>query len=141
MKQVYIPYYEWEDWKIGMWNKLAKDKEPEMLIKAINFTGNHIKYGEAMAKVIISWPRTMLNSLSNVSINRKAFLGHCACTYEFGCPEYITRMAWRELNNNQRYEADKVAQLNINKWVYEYKKSNRGIHKTMGRQMLFEWNT
>lgn len=141
MKQQYVPYYEWEDWINGMWRKLKKEDEKEMLIKAVEFTGDHIIYGSAMRKVITAWPRTMLNSMTNVSINRRAFLGHCACTFEFDCPEYITRMAWKRLTDNQRYLADKVAQETINKWVSDYESKNRGIYTDVGEQMLFGWDT
>ena len=116
IKQIYVPYTEWEDWINGMWRKLPKEEESAMLKLAIAFTGDHIKYGAAMRDVIHAWPRTMLNSLTNTSINQRAFLGHCACTYAFSCPEYITRMAWKELTNAQRFEADRVAQETINHW-------------------------
>jgi len=141
MKRIYIPYTEWEDWHNGMWNKLDKEEEPHMLLKAIRFTSDYIKYGHSMAKVIISWPNTMLNSLTNKNINRRAFLGHCACSYEFNCPEYITRAAWKELTNHQRYLADLVAQKTINNWIYEYKRKNIGLHKNMGKQLLLQWDS
>jgi len=133
MIQEYVPYWEWEDWLNGMWRKLPKDHEGEWINKAVEFTGDHIRYGSAMKEVVNEWPRTMLNSLTNVSINRRAFLGHCACSYKFDCPEYITRMAWKLLNDKQRYLADKVAQETIN----EYERVYRGLHKNVGEPMLF----
>ena len=135
MIQQYVPYLEWEDWLNGMWRKV--DDEPEWICKAVEFTGDHVRYGTAMVEVSEAWPRTMLNSLTNVSINRRAFLGHCACSYAINCPEYITRMAWKQLNDKQRYLADKVAQETINKWVAIYENENRGVHQNMGEQMLF----
>jgi len=133
MIQQYVPYWEWEDWKNGMWRKLPKDEETEMLEKAVEFTGDHIKYGKAMRVVVKEWPRTMLNSLTNKGINRRAFLGHCACSLEFKCPEYITRMAWKRLTDMQRYMADKVAQQVID----EYEAENKRIHSNMGEPLLF----
>src|SRR6478735_2903390 len=97
MKQVYIPYWDWEDFKNGMWRKLPKDQEPESVKKAIEFTGDHELYGMAMQFVITDWPKTMLNSLTNPSINNRALLGHCAVCWAIQIPEYITRMAWKEL--------------------------------------------
>lgn len=124
IKQVYIPYWEWEDWKSGMWRKLKPEDENESLQRAIEFTGDCIKYGNAMHDVINAWPRTMLNSLTNPSINKRAFLGHCAVQFSIGVPEYITRMAWRELTDQQRFEADAVAQRTIDHWLYEYATKN-----------------
>jgi hypothetical protein len=107
-----------------------------MLVKAIEFTGNHVRYGNAMKKVIVAWPRTMLNTITNLNVNRRAFLGHCACQFAIGCPEYITRQAWHELTNNQRYLADHVAQQTIDKWCAEYERKNRVVYSDMAEQML-----
>lgn len=139
MIQKYTPYTEWEDWINGMWRKLPVDEENEYIEKAILFTGNHLLYGAWMKVVINVWPCTMLNSMTNVSINRRAFLGHCACSLAFDCPEYITRIAWHRLTEDQRMLADRVAQEIINKWVREYEEKNRKLRSDMGTQMLFEW--
>lgn len=141
IEQIYIPYWKWEDWYNGMWRKLTKENEQIYLKKAIEFTGDHLKYGKAMNVVINKWNNTMVNSLTNPGINKRAFLGHCACCYETKCPEYITRMAWKHLTEKQRYLADKVAQQTIDKWLVNYAEKNRTVHKNMGKQMLFEWNT
>lgn len=128
IKQVFVPYWEWEDYKNGMWRKLPKSQESEMLNKAIQFTGDWTRYGEAMGRVVKEWGRTMLNSLTNSSINKRAFLGHCACSLDFNCPEYITRMAWKELNDNQRLEADKVAQETIDNYLCELRLKSTSRH-------------
>ncbi len=134
MKQIYVPYWEWEDWKNGMWRKLPKSEEPAMLKTAIEFTGDWKRYGAAMSEVIVVWPRTMLNTLTNVSVNRRAFLGHCAAQYKINCPEYITRQAWGLLTEQQRREADAVAEKNIK----QYERKHIQIHTAMGKQMLLE---
>lgn len=141
MKQIYIPYWEWEDFNNGMWRSVDKLEEIELLDLAIEFTGDWNKYGNAMSEVIANWPRTMLNSLSNKSINRKAFLGHCAVQYKINCPEYITRKAWGLLTNEQRFNADLIAEKNIKHYECEFQRKNRGLYKNMGEQMLLQWAT
>lgn len=133
MKQQYTPYWEWEDWINGMWRKVSKEEEEALLTVAVEFAGDHIKYGNAMKEVVRAWPRTMLNSLSNPSINRRAFLGQCACAYKMNLPEYIVRSAWRKLTDKQRYLADKVAQETIN----QYERENTGLHPNVEEPMLF----
>jgi len=133
MIQEYVPYWEWEDWLNGMWRKLPKDQEDEWVKRAVEFTGDHVRYGGAMKDVVKVWPRTMLNTLTNQSINRRAFLGHCACSLAFDCPEYITRKAWKMLTDMQRYLADKVAQETINEYERDYKR----IHSNVGEPLLF----
>lgn len=135
IKQVFIPYYEWEDWINGMWAKGNEDH----LQAAIEFTGDHVKYGAAMGEVIQAWPRTMLNSLTNKSINRHAFLGHCAVCFKLGIAESITRQAWGLLTDQQRFDADAQAEKYIKHWEYEYSRSLTKLHPGLGTQMLFEW--
>lgn len=141
MKQEYVPYNEWEDWINGMWRKLKKSDESIAIKMAIAFTGNHSLYGSYMQEVSFMWPRTMLHNLTNKSINRRAFLGHCAVCYSIGIPEYITRIAWWELTNKQRSLADAEADKYIRQWERIHQSKNKSVHIGLGAQMLFEWDT
>lgn len=141
INRVYIPYSEWEDFTNGMWRSLDKYQEPEMISKAVAFTENWELYGGGMAEVIEAWPKTMLNSLTNTSVNRRAFLGHCACQYKIKVPEYLVRVAWGILTDKQRFDADAIAQQHINNWVKSYERKNRKIHKGLGEQLLLQWPT
>lgn len=115
--QIYTPYWEWEDWVNGMWSTISTD---EQLKQAIEFTGDTELYGMAMGEVATAWPRTMLNSLTNPSINKRAFLGHCAVSYVINIPEHVTRAAWKFLTDKQRIDADAVAQKTIDTWKENY---------------------
>lgn len=138
MMQMYIPYWEWEDWLNGMWSRLPPQEESDMLEIVTEFTGDHVRYGEAMKRVVKEWPKTMLNSLTNTSINPRAFVGHCACCLELGCPEYITRMAWKKLTEQQRKDADAVAQRVVDEWRVEYDaKQSKAICENVAEPMLF----
>lgn len=118
-----------------MWRKVSDNEYDQFLELAIDFTGDWVRYGQAMRLVVIQWPRTMLNSLTNPSMNRRAFVGHCAAQYEINCPEYITRAAWKELTERQRVEANKQADYAIKLW--ESGKSSKGLHKNVGGSLLF----
>lgn len=123
IKQVWRKYEDWEDFECGMWAKAAKEFEAEMIEKAIEFTGDHVKYGAAMMEVIFAWPNTMENSLTNSSVNYRAFIGHCAVMMKLGIPEYITRHAWKKLTDQQRYLADNEAEKAYRTWKAHYKKN------------------
>jgi len=139
--RIYKHYNQWEDWINGMWRHVEKDEYESYLQKAIEFTGDHVKYGESMAIVIKEWENTMLHNLTNSSMNKRAFLGHCACCLAINCPEYIVRDAWRLLTEKQRHDADMIAQKHIDNWINEYKTNSTGLRKDLGKQMLLEWNT
>lgn len=118
MKQIYHPYWNWEDFKAGMWGKVGPQDELSMLGHAIEFTGNHELYGQAMLRVIEEWPITCEHNLSNESQNRRAFIGHAAVCLELGIPEYIVRMAWGKLTQEQQDLANKAADIAIGKWEF-----------------------
>lgn len=116
MKQVWHPYWDWEDYKAGMWRRLEKKEEQRLLPIAKDFTQDWVIYGNAMQKVVFEWPVTMEHNLTNPSLNHKAFVGHCAVCLTLGIPEYITRAAWKTLADNQQSLANYAADKAINKW-------------------------
>lgn len=120
MKQIYHPYQKWEDFRNGMWRKETKEYEERMLHEVIEFTGNHIKYGNAMLRVIKEWKISCEHNLSNQSINRKAWIGHAACCIEKSYPEYLVRTAWAMLTEQQRVDANKKADYAIQKWIENF---------------------
>lgn len=129
IKRVYVPFWKWEDWQNGMWRKLRKDQEDLFLNIAIDFTSDWERYGSAMIEVVEKWKNTMLNNLTNVNSNRRAFLGHCACSYKLNLPEYIVRKAWGKLTEQQRIDADRVAQMVIDDWVEKNKHKTNRLYK------------
>ncbi len=134
MKQIFHHYKEWEDYKAGMWRKISKKEEQEIIQGCIDFTGNHELYGAAMLRVIKEWPISCEHHLTNLSINRKAWIGHAACQLQFECPEYVTRMAWGKLTEQQQKEANAVAEIAIKQWEQNFLLSSRV--KTMSKIKL-----
>lgn len=116
MERIYHPYNIWEDYLNGMWRKVDKEQEQEMLEKAIEFTGDHVLYGKYMKDVIFKWRIACEHNLTNKSINRKAWLGHSAVCLATGIPEYITRRAWHFLTEEQQDNANAQADNAIKTW-------------------------
>lgn len=138
IKRVYHPYYEWEELKYNMWGDV--DDTNIALQQAIDFTSDHLKYGEYMLKVLDLCPISCENHLTNINSNRKAWIGHCAVAIALGIPEDITRKAWGFLTDEQRILANRQAQRAIDIWERDYFKS-KSLYKPVAEQMLFEWNT
>ncbi len=97
-----------------MWRK-AENRE-QMLAEAITFTGDHEAYGRAMLRVLLEWPISCEQNLSNVSQNRKAWIGHAACALDRGFCEDVVREAWSHLSDEQRAAANAQAQRAIEVW-------------------------
>ena len=97
-----------------MWR--APENREKMLVDAIEFTGNHEAYGKAMFRVISEWPYSCEHNLTNITQNRKAWIGHAACALEKGFAEEIVRSAWSHLSKKQQHEANKKAAQAIEEW-------------------------
>ena len=129
MKRIWHNYKKWED--LEMWRIVPKQEEKEFLKQAIEFTGNTDLYGQWMLKVILNWKYSCEHNLTNSSINQKAWVGHAATQMAIDCPEYITRMAWKELTQDQQDRANKKAETAIKLWNIYYAKANRKLDSNM----------
>lgn len=134
MKQVYHSYLFWEDFKNGMWRKETKEYEDRELPNVVLFTADTLAYGTAMIRVIKEWKIACEHNLTNRAINRRAWIGHAACCLERGYPEYMVRMAWMQITEQQRIEANLMADSAIQKWTDQY---NSKLYNT---QQLTLWS-
>jgi hypothetical protein len=132
-KRVYHPYELWEEIKFGMWDDVSEEKE--WLEKAILFTGDHKLHGSFMMRVVSEWPISCENALTDYNINRRAWVGHAACALGMGCPEHITRKAWRFLSYEQQYLANEEASRAIRAWENNYFKSQQ-LRESLGGTLL-----
>ena len=130
MKRIYHHYNKWEEIKAGMWKKVDSRERMKHLKAAVEFTGNADVYGSWMVKVLDAWPISCEQNLSNLTINRKAWIGHAACCLALGCPEDITREAWHQLTEKQQDEANEKARQAIVLWEQRLKKGNKTHAKT-----------
>lgn len=121
IKQMYHPYWLWEEVKFNMWGDV--ENHDELLQRAIKFTGDTKKYGSYMRKVVREWKYSCEHNLSCVGQNRQAWIGHAACALAFKCPENIVREAWWLLTERQRIEANKEADKAIELWEKTFSKN------------------
>lgn len=120
IKRRYLPWWEWEEVTANMWGTVVDRKH--YLEFAIEFTGDHETYGTYMLRVTEEWPNSSLHNLSNKTQNRRAWIGHAACAFAFGCPEDIVREAWSYLSEDQQKKANAVADKAINSWEQKHAK-------------------
>lgn len=116
MKRIYHPYWNWEEYKAGMWRNVSALSAVSFLSKAIKFTGDAELYGSFMLKVADAWPISCEHNLTDVSQNRKAWIGHAAACLAIQCPEHITREAWGRLTQKQQDDANAKAEEAIKYW-------------------------
>lgn len=141
MDKKYYPYWEWEEYKEGMWRTTSNEERKKLLKKAIKFTGNYKLYGKYMLQVIKLWEKSCEQNLLNTGTNRRAWVGHSAVCIAINCPEDITREAWRHLTEEQQEKANNQADIAIKKWEDNYEKKNKTIYRQMDFTRLWNRNT
>lgn len=122
-----------------MWRKVAPNEEALFLEKAILFTGNADLYGEYMVRAINEWPNGCEHNLSCTGMNRQAWIGHAAACIAINSPEYITRLAWWQLTQEQQDLANAKADTAIQIWENNYAKDknwNRRIDSSPSPDFL-----
>jgi hypothetical protein len=135
MKRIWVPIDQWEEIRFNMWGE-SKNRV-RMLQRAVIFTGHHRLYGKFMQRVILEWPNSCLNALSDASLNRRAWIGHAACALAIQCPEDVTRQAWGMLSDKQRVLANRQADRAIESWEMRHQQS-RCIRGDVAQSLL--WN-
>ena len=120
--RLYYHYELWEEHHNHMWIPLAGDLKNIMLEKAIKFTGNHKLYGKYMRIITKQWIYSCAHNLSNMGINRQAWIGQAACCLAIKCPESITRLAWHYLSTKQQNKANNEADTAITLWENQFNK-------------------
>lgn len=115
MQRIFHHFSLWEDYHAGMYDE-SKDGRAERVQKAAEILGTPDTCRKAMEKVVTEWQKATEYNLSNLEINRKAWLGQAACCCWAGVHEDETREAWGVMTEEQRIEANKIAAEIIKKW-------------------------
>lgn len=134
MRRIYHPVDKWEEVSANMWGEVHD--RALYLEKAVAFTGDHKLYGKYMRRVVREWTYSCENALTDLSLNRKAWLGHAAVALAFGCPEDITRKAWGRLTNEQQLLANAQAARAI-RWWEKHKGQDCDIPNHLEDALLF----
>lgn len=122
--RIYHSHEKWEEVAAGMWKSVPVELKEDLLVKAIEFTGNAELYGSFMMRVTTEWPFSCEHNLT-ADINRQAWIGHAAVALAFGCPEDITRMAWHHLTQEQQDKANAKADAAIRAWEIRHEQCPR----------------
>lgn len=137
MKQIFERYEKWEDYQNGMYELPADIDVTYLEELAAELLADSVRFRKACRDVLQAWPIASSVNLTNVSCNRRAWLGQAACNYQHGVPEIITRAAWNSLTNNQRLEANAIA----GEVIYGYERACCEVYREMDGPGLFGRDT
>jgi hypothetical protein len=111
----YHHYTKWEDWKNGMY-KLECNNKDELIVKCISLLTSYDALYQAMDYVATNWTNAADQNMSDPSKNHQSWLGQAACCFEIGAPEWVTRLAWGSLTQEERSIANSVADKVYYEW-------------------------
>lgn len=103
-----------------MFKKLDPTDEEIYLSKAVEFMKDHKLFGKWMMQVTKMWKVACEQNLTDTSMNRRAWMGQSACNLAIGCPEYITRLAWWQLTDEEKRLANNEADKAISQWEFNH---------------------
>ncbi len=129
MKPIYHHYTKWEDFQNGMYNEDKNGKQGR-IEKAVQILSDKELCNTAMRMVTEQWKYACEQNLSNNIYGHRAFLGQAACNIYAGVHEDETRQAWGMLTDDQRKQANGIADMVYREWI--------DAHESNTQMTLFE---
>lgn len=114
--QIYHPWDKWEDHKHGFYDNISGRDKKEMINKVVQMFSDSELTEICMRKVINEWKYSCEHNLTNMNMNRIAYLGQAACCVFAGIPSSITMEAWSLVPEDKRKTADLIASNLIKEW-------------------------
>jgi len=125
MERFYKEYYYWEDYINGMYDLI--DNENYYIQKSIELLKNESLFLNTCLDVLKNWNISSKVNLTNKNNNRQAWLGQACCSYLYKSNEICTRIAWSQLTDEQRFKANKIADIIINHFELNYENKNHKL--------------
>lgn len=125
MKQFFAHYKLWECYQNGMYKIVPYDQNE--INKSINVLRSCDYFEEAMNNILAKWVVSHKVHLTDLSINRRAYLGRAGCCISKGVPEILTRYAWNCLTEKEQNRANELANKVIKNFESNYILNGQGI--------------
>lgn len=116
MERIYHRYELWECYKNGFFRNVSGNEKKILKEKVIELFENTKKTEIFMDKVINEWVYSCEHNLTNISLNRVAWLGQSACCLYAKIPYSITMEMWRYVDEQKRIIACEIAEKIIKKY-------------------------
>ena len=116
MERIYHRYELWECFKAGFFRNVSGVEKKELQQKVIELFENSEQTEIYMNRVISEWVYSCEHNLTNISLNRVAWLGQSACCLYAKIPYSITMEMWRFVDEQKRNIACEIAERIIKKY-------------------------
>lgn len=127
MNQFFSEYIYWEDYLNGMYNFPLKEDFDKKVSLSIKLLSDNNLFLHTCVELLKEWDISSRVNLTNKQCNRKAWLGHAACSFKYNSPEICTRTAWGRLTSVQQTRANETADKIIRSFELNYEKKDREL--------------
>lgn len=116
--RIYHTWDKWECYPAGFYaNRAPKGFDNEQCKDAYrDFLADLARFEKGLVGVLRDWPNSCEHYLTNVNMNRIAWLGQAAMCHETGIPA-IFRGGYNRLSPEQQQAADDLALKYLNIWL------------------------
>jgi hypothetical protein len=116
IRQVFHSYENWECYKAGFFSNYSKS-ELNDLLESVRYVFSSSEMTEKYMRLVISnWPNSTEQNLTNLNMNRVAWLGQAACCFYGGVPHTATMYFWKFLKEDVQRRSDRIANQIIKEW-------------------------
>jgi len=116
MERIYHRYEYWECFKEGFFRNVSGEERKKLSKKVIELFEDSNKTEIFMQKVIDNWIYSCEHNLTNISMNRVAWLGQSACCLYAKIPYSVTMENWRFVSKQKADKACEIAERLIKKY-------------------------
>lgn len=116
MKRIYHRYENWECFKAGFFRNVSGEEKKELELKVVELFSNAEKTEYFMRIIVAEWPNSCEHNLTNISLNRVAWLGQSACCFYAKIPYPITMNNWRVVPDEFKVIACDIAEKIIKEY-------------------------
>jgi hypothetical protein len=117
MNRIYHTWDKWECYLAGFYESKHSTMDKDECEEAYReLLSNDSSFGSALNRVITDWERSCEHYLTNVKMNRIAWLGQSSICIAKGIPS-VYRGGYFLLNKDQQSAADNLALKYLNRWL------------------------
>jgi len=116
MERIYHRYENWECFKAGFFRNVSGEEKQQLELKVVELFSNPEKTEYFMRRIIAEWINSSEHNLTNISLNRVAWLGQAACCFYAKIPYSITMNNWRNVPDDFKIIACNIAEKIIKEY-------------------------
>jgi hypothetical protein len=124
IKRVFYSYEQWEDFKAGFYKDYTS-KQLDEFKRDVQYVFSSVDITTYYMQLVINrWSISSQQNLSNLNMNRVAWLGQAACCIYSGVPSRATMRVWKMLDTQVQLRSDNVAIKIIKQWEQDVRLSD-----------------